>query len=164
MSYIGLKLSQKESEKLGKLNVISEKCDEHHITIIHFEDLTNIDISYILDKLTKLCAKLDPITIKVNQITCFPKGEDGFPIILEIYSKELQELRKKIIKILNSEDVVFSNTYKVYRPHITLSYSDKEIKQKEIKEISLSFNELSLISGKFGKPNKFVINFPFKNE
>ncbi len=154
MAFIGIKIPPKISNELKKIDVDGEKIDtsDLHITLIVFEDNIPIkDVSKSLEAMYDACKAIKPFEIILNKISCFPKREDNpCPIIIPIQSEELQQVNKNLKKSLDKAKVDYLQTFKNYKPHVTLSYADKEIKDLDMDPLKFEVNEICLWSGDDG--------------
>jgi len=154
MAFIGIKIPEKISKKLKNINIDGDKTDtsDFHITLIAFEDNIPIkNVSKSLEAMYNSCEDINPFEITLDKVSCFPKREDNpCPLITPIVSKELQQINKNLKKYLDKMDVDYLNTFKMYKPHITLSYAEKEIKDFKIEPIGFEVNEICLWSGDNG--------------
>src|SRR5690606_40471128 len=97
---------------------------------------------------------------EVAKITTFEKGKYGYPIIGEVKSKGLIELRDKIEKSFKNSNIKFDNKYPEYKPHITLGYSSEKPKDIKIDKFKFSIPQISLYGGDEHDERVFI-NFPF---
>lgn len=168
MSFIGIKIPYEVSKKLDKIKVPGQKedIDEYHITLIHFSEEHSIkDIFKITSILTNFLNEFKTFEVKTHQLTCFPKfQENPVPIITKIQGKKLFELQSKLKNELEKMEVDFSKTFKEYKPHITLSYAEKEIESKEIQQLSFEVNEITYFGGSYGELPKVKIDFSLINK
>lgn len=141
-----------------------------HLTLIFFGDL-----DYTL--IPEICEALSQIKLKSIQVACSYLG--GFPDLVKPHTlwigikenKDLNQLEKKISKILQSANLVFDNS-KEFRPHLTFArfknvrniqellekIPDKDFPCFSVKEMVLFESELSK-EGPIYKPVKvFTIN------
>ena len=90
-----------------------------------------------------------------------PKGEKGYPVIAELKSDKLLELREKIRKLLEKNKIKYDNTFKEYKPHITVSWGKKKPgKIKFPEKAKLLITQLALYGGD-NADSRIFVNFPF---
>jgi 2'-5' RNA ligase len=108
-------------------------------------------------------SKFEPFLVKAKKVSHFPKREDNpIPIIAPIESKELDELHKKLANAFDSDKIEFNKTFRDYKPHITLAYSDDEFDDFKIDPpIEFIVNEVVLWGGDEGDDRVFI-TFPLK--
>ena len=141
-----------------------ESVSEYHITILCFEDNWPItELAKALETTYDMVAKIKPFRVKAKKVSHFPPREGKpIPIILPIESDELQDLHKKIAKAFNSDKIEFNKTFKDFKPHITLAYSEDEHDDYKINPaIEFMVNEIVLWGGDLGDDRIFV-TFPLK--
>lgn len=168
MAFIGIKVPQNISKLLSKIKVSGEKGDisEYHTTLLFFgQDYPISEISKSMKYIYDTASATKPFLIKIDTIGCFPKNpeykKNSCPIIAKIESKELHKLQEKLKKTLDKNEIKFSKTFKDYKPHITLSYSKKEIQEFKIDSIEFLVSELVLWGGNSGD-EQLSITFPLK--
>ncbi len=166
MSFIGIPIKFETSKLFKGLDIPGEKTDltDLHITLLIFEDGLSInELGPAIETAYDVIAETNPFSIKLDSISCFPKREDNpCPIIIPIKSKELQELCENLKKAFDKKDINYSKTFKEYKPHITLSYAEKEIKEFKIDPIELVINELVLFGGDSGCYSDVFVTYPLK--
>lgn len=164
MAMIGLKIPDEVSEKLSKISVPGKKLskEEMHITMFYFENKIGIkEIIKIVQAMYDVTKKTDSLPIKITTISTFSKGDDGIPIIIPILSEELLELRKKLAKKLDAEEVSYSKKWPEFKPHLTLSYSSKEMEDKKLeKSISWKASEVVLWAGDWHVDPGVLVSIP----
>lgn len=167
MAFLGISVDQKTADLLKEIDIPGEKVspNDFHITILCFEDnfpiseiLKSIEAAYNVTKHTK------PFKAKINKVFNFPvRGNNPVPIVAKVESSELQELRDKLAKEFDKNNIEFDKTHKTYVPHVTLSYSKKEIDDLKIENIKLDIKELVLWGGDYGE-DRLVIKFPLNDK
>lgn len=166
MSFLGIKIPEDTSKLLHKIKVPGEKTslEDYHISLLIFKD--NFPMKHILkatETSNKIISKINPISITLKTVNHFPKREDApCPIICLIESDDLQKLHKKLVKAFDQNKIPFEKTFKDYKPHITLSYANKEIDDFDIKPLKFESKEVTLWSGDMGlNLNKLYVTIPF---
>ncbi len=165
MALIGISIAHPTSRLLSSIDVPgeSEDSNNHHITILHFEgELPIKTVSKIMKNVFDVTSKFPPFLITINKVSCFPKRENNpCAIIAKIECKELHNLHNQLKKSLDHDNIEYSKTFKEYKPHITLSYADKEIKELSIDPIEFAVQEIKLWAGSNGD-DRLSITFPLK--
>jgi 2'-5' RNA ligase len=165
MAFLGIKIPHETARLLSGLEVPGQKegSSEFHITLLCFEENWAIsEISKALEATYEVVHDIKPFLISTSEITCFPKRENNpCPIIAKVESKDLHDLNDKLKKEFDKRKIEYSKLYKDYKPHITLSYSDKEIEKFEIDPVEFSVQELVLWGGDHGD-DRIFITFPLK--
>ena len=165
MSLLGISFARETSKMFSLLDVPGEKVDTSslHITILHMDsEKCNIETSCdIMKSGYELTKDLDPFSITVDQISCFPANPKTgkYPIYLLVKSDSLNKLQKKCKKLFDKSKIDYSDNFETYSPHITLSYSDEPIKTIKIKPLEITIDHLTYWSGWNGEDD-LSINFP----
>lgn len=151
MGMLAAKINPKVAKQLSALEVPGqlEKPSNYHITMFYFEDDPSInDVADLIIPLFEKLEAQNTIRVILNKVSQFPAGEDGYPIIVPVVSPELKKLRQEIARIFDENEIDFSKLHPDYKPHITLSYSDKPIKDKWFEEIEFEVDEICYYGGK----------------
>lgn len=161
---IGLKIPDEISEKLFKISVPGKKFskEEMHITMFYFKNKLSIkDILKIVQIMYNVINKFNSVSIKGTTISTFEKGDDGVPIIIPIVSEELLDIRKKMAKELDDENLSYSKKWPEFKPHLTLSFSTKEMEDKKLdKNISWKASEVVLWAGDWQTDPGILVSIP----
>lgn len=164
MAMIGLKVPEEITEKLSRISVPGKKSppEEMHITMFYFENKLNIKgIIKIVQVMYDVIKKCESLAIKGTTVSSFKKGDDGVPIIIPIISEELLELRKKLAKKLDNEEINYSKKWPEFKPHLTLAYSPKEMEDKKLdKNISWKADEVILWAGDWHSDPGILVSMP----
>lgn len=165
MAFLGIRIPQETGRLLSCLEVPGNKegSSEYHITLLCFEDNWPIsEVSKSIEATHDIISKTKPFMVSVNEITCFPKRADNpVPIIAKVESKELHDLRGKLVKSFDKNKIEFSKLHKDFKPHITLSYAEEEIDDYDISPVKFMVQELVLWCGDHGDDRLFV-TFPLQ--
>jgi 2'-5' RNA ligase len=166
VAFLGIRVPAEVGRLITGLEVPGdrESPSEYHITLLCFEDNWPIsEISQALEATYDVVSKIEPFSVKATQVSHFPKREGHpVPIIAPIKSEGLQDLHKKLAKSFNSDKIDFKKTFKDYKPHITLAYSEDEHDDFEIDPpIEFVVNEVVLWGGDTGD-DRIFITFPLK--
>lgn len=165
MAFLGIKVPHPTARLLSGIDVPGKKegASELHVTILCFDENWPIsEISKALESTYEVVSKIKPFLVTVDSVGCFPKRKDNpCPIIAKVKSKELHDLNEKLKKKFDKDGVEYSKTFKDYKPHITLSYDDKEIDEFKIDNMEFSISEIVLWGGDHGD-DRIFITFPLK--
>jgi 2'-5' RNA ligase len=150
MAFIGIQIDPENSKELAKIKVPGKKEDPRgfHVTMFYLGKKKTV--KEVMDATLVMAGVLksaEPFKIKTKEVTCFPEGPDGVPVICKVESEDLIKLREKIKKAFIKSKIDFSNNYPDYKPHITLSYHTKEIDDFDIKPITCKVNEITVWAG-----------------
>lgn len=164
MSFLGLKVPHETARLLGGVEVPGkrEAVSSLHVTMFYFGDKLNVErLTEIIRVTFGAVADTKPFTVRTSQLTSFPAGPDGTPIICRIESDALHDLRDKIKTAYETEGVEYSNNHPDYKPHVTLAYSEEEgFEEKRIPTVEWGAHELVLWGGDSGD-DVLVVHFPF---
>lgn len=164
--FLGIRIPHECGRLLTGIDVPGKKTavSEMHITLLHFEENWPIsEIAKALEAAYDIVSKIKPFTVEAKKITCFPSHNGGdSAIVIRVESKELHDMREQLAHEFDQCGIDFSKTFKTYKPHITLSYSEKEIDDFEIDTpIEFSVQEVVLWGGDHGD-DRIFITFPLK--
>jgi 2'-5' RNA ligase len=165
MAFLGIRVDHPTGRLLSGIDVpgTKEAPSEYHITLLCFEDNWPIsEIAKAMETTFDVINDEKPFLVKTKRVKCFPKREDNpAPIIAPVESKELHELHDKLAKAFDKAKIEYSKTFKVFKPHVTLAYHEKEIDEFDIDPVEWSVQELVLWGGDEGDQRLFV-TFPLK--
>lgn len=150
MALIGIKVPEDIAEKLSKIKVPGKKenPEKMHITMFYFEKLPSIEeAAKTCICLFKTLKKVEPFKVSIKNIFCFPENSYGAPVVCKVESEDLLDLRNKIKRSLDKDNIAYSDKYPEYKPHVTLSYANKPIDDFKIDKISWKVEELVLWAG-----------------
>jgi 2'-5' RNA ligase len=168
MAFLGIKIPLNISKLLKTIDIPGEKIDtsDMHITILCFEDDLPIEfLSKAVEATYEAIKNVNSFKIKLNKVSCFPPHDEQCAIIAPVISNELQDICQKLRKSFDKYDLDYKKNFKEYKPHITLAYNDKEIKNVKIPIIECDISEIMLFSGDRGlDTNNIVIFFPLQNK
>ncbi len=166
MAFIGVKVPAEAAEELSKIQVPgdSTSTEDMHVTLIYLGK--NVPIPEVLQAIlacymtTKRCA---PFTCQVQSISSFPKSSDsGIPIIAQVICPELHKLHDLLVNSMNLLEIEFSDKHPKYIPHVTLAYSDQEMRNAmKIKPISWLVKELVIWGGDHGV-ERIAVSLPLE--
>jgi len=166
MAFCGLKVPHETARLLAGLEVPGnrEPVSSYHVTMFYFGDEVGIDTLADIVKITYgVTSETKPFTVRTSQLTAFPTGDDGRPIICRIESDALHDLRDKIKAAYEGVGVEFSNKFPDYKPHVTVAYDKEpegEFNEQRIPTVEWGAHELVLWGGDSGD-DKLVVQFPF---
>ena len=166
MAFLGIKVPHETARLLGEVEVPghTEAASHFHITMIYLGKDVPIEVlQKALLATYEVTSKTKPFTVRTSTLTCFPKGDDGVPIICRVDSDALHELRERIRLSYDAHDVPYDKKFPEYKPHVTLAYGDEEIPEKRIPTVEWGAHELVLWGGDSGD-RRLVMTFPFSIE
>lgn len=165
MAFLGIKVPHETARLLGGLEVPGkrEAVSALHVTMFYFGEGVPIEaLADIMKATFGVTSQTKPFTVRTSQITTFPRGDDGTPIICRVESDALHDLREQIRKVFEAEGIEFSNKYPDYKPHVTLAYDEGEepFEETRIPTVEWGAHEIVLWGGDSGD-DKLVVSFPF---
>ena len=163
MAFIGIKVPHEVSRLLSQIQVPGEPVprDEKHITAVYFGSNVPIDrISKAIVVAYEVAARTKPIQLLIEEVICFPKGEDGVPIIGSVVSPELMSFQEDLCRSLDKAKVEYSKKYPEYKPHVCLSYAEEPIEPMSVGPFEWAAYEMVLWGGDSGD-DKIFITLPF---
>jgi 2'-5' RNA ligase len=115
----------------------------------------------MLPTIYDVTSKTKPFAVTTTQVTTFPAGDDGVPVIARIESPPLQDFRQALVDAFDEADLEFDKKFPDYKPHATLAYApDPETKVNfEIPELTWGVSELVLWGSNRGE-GRLVVRFP----
>lgn len=164
MAFLGIRIPHETGRLLAGIETPGKNTapSDMHITILHFEENWPIaEIAHALEATYDVVSKVKPFIAEIDEVICFPKREEKCAIVARVKSAELHELRDKLAEEFDKCKLEYSKTFKDYKPHITLSYTDDEIDDFKIDPVEFSIQELVLWGGDHGD-DRIFITFPLK--
>ena len=165
MAFLGLKIPHETARLLAEIECDGkrEAPSSYHITLLFLgSDVPIETLAKAVVATHKVVAETRPFTVFTNRVCCFPKNEDGVPIICRVDSDDLYDLQAKLAKAYDDVGIEYSKKYE-YKPHVTLAYSDKEIEERRIPKLEWGAHEVVLWGGDSGD-NRLVVTFPLSLE
>ena len=166
MVFLGVKIPADVAKELHYINlpesVIKEDSGKLHVTMFFFEgDLEFSELAKLIKTTLDVCQTTSSFSIKLDEISTFPEGDDGIPVICHVKDKEkLIKFQKGLGEKFDEEGVEFSKKYD-YNPHCTLGYSKEKIEDSSLpSDIIFTVNEIILWVGWDG--SEMEIKFPLR--
>ncbi len=163
MAFIGLKVPNEVGRLLSRIEVPGESEDRSnlHITAVYFGSNVPIDrISKAIVVAYEVASRTKPIQLLIEEVTCFPKGDDGVPIIGSVVSPELMKFQEDLCKSLDKAKVEYSKKFPEYKPHVCLAYAEEPIEPMAVGPFEWAAYEMVLWGGDSGD-DKIFITLPF---
>ena len=163
MAFLGIHIPHETSRLISGIEVPGDKEDSAslHVTLLYLgENIPIKDISKALVATYEVTSQTSPFLLKANSLCCFPLNPDGkAAIIAPVASQKLSDLNEDLKKAYDKSNIEYSKKFKEYKPHVTLSYHDEEIKKQKIDPIEWAVQEIVLWGGDNGD-EKVFITFP----
>lgn len=166
MAFCGLKIPHETARLLAGLDVPGKKepSNHFHVTCFFFGDDVPIDtLAKITEVTYGVTSETKPFTVRTSQLTSFPAGDDGRPIICRIESDALHDLRDKIKAAYDAAGIEYSNKFPDWKPHVTLAYNTEpegDFDEQRIPTVEWGAHELVLWGGDSGD-DRLIVTFPF---
>lgn len=161
MAFLGIAVPNETARLLSGIPVPGRKesRDRLHITMLFLGSTLPIGtVQKATGVLHGVMTSAKPFTVKTEKVTCFPKGEDGVPIICKIESPELMALRAEVAAAFDAAGIEFSKKF-AYSPHVTLAYADDPIKDTTLPTVEWGVHEVVLWGGDDGD-SSISVTFP----
>jgi len=165
MSFIGIRVPHETARLLHEIDVPGEKEDsaQLHITLLYLGKNVPIkDFAKAMVATYEVTEKTCPFWVKSTSVACFPVDYGNpYPIIAPVQSPQLFQLHKYLKRSFDKSGIEYNKQFKLYRPHITLSFNDVAIKKTKIEPIEWPIQELVLWGGEDGD-NRVFTTFPLE--
>ena len=165
MVFLGIKIPDHIAESLRGIKVPGKKENAAHYHITMFFLGSNVPtpkLTHMVEVAHDVLATAKPFSLKLDHVTNFPAGEDGYPIICPVSSNGLKRLRQKLKEAFDEKGVEYANNFPNYTPHVTLSYADEGLEKKPFEPIKWKADEVVLWGGDSGE-DRLVVKFPFSS-
>jgi 2'-5' RNA ligase len=163
MSFLGLRVPHEVARLLGQIEVPGnpESRADLHITLLYFGSNVPIDtISQAIVVAYEVANRTKPIQLTIEKVLCFPRGDDGVPIIGEVGSAELHALQKDLRTSMDAAKINYSKKFPEYHPHVCLSYAEESIDPFAVGPFEWAAYEMVLWGGDSGD-DRISITLPF---
>jgi 2'-5' RNA ligase len=163
MAFIGLEVPNEVGRLLSRIEVPGESEDRSnlHITAVYFGSNVPIDeISKAIVVAYEVACRTKPIPLLVEEVGCFPKGDDGVPIIGIVKSPELLQFQEDLCTSFDKANIKYSKKHPIYKPHVCLAYAEELTQPFPVGPFEWSAYEMVLWGGDSGD-DKIFITFPF---
>lgn len=161
MAMIAVPVSRDVSRLFTQVDVPGERESSDHITLLYLGDKVQVaTIAKLMPLILEVTSKMSPFLVTCKRITTFPKGDKGYPVIAQLQSEPLHELRTKLARILERQGIEYSKQFPEFNPHVTLSYSKKKVKNMRFDKIQWLVNCVSLYGGDEADERVYC-QFPF---
>lgn len=153
---IAVPIPEEISKLFRAMNIPGKQEATDHITMFYFEDNTHpLSLVRAIPLIQEETRDLQPFDISCKKVISFPKGDDGYPIVGKIKSKELKKLRKNIAKRFDEHGISYSKKFPKYKPHTTISYLDEDLEDLNIDKITWTISSIALYDD-----DKKILDFP----
>lgn len=164
MALLSIQVPHEVSRALGSIRVpgTPEARETFHITLLYLGKDIPIDVvSKALVVAYRVAEITRPIPLAIEEVSCFPKGDDGVPIIGLIKSPELHQLWKALCSAFDDAKIDYSKKFPIYKPHVTLAYYTEDLGENlQVGPFDWVSYEMCLWSGNSGD-DAVSINLPF---
>lgn len=136
LSFLSLDLAYDTEALFDRLPLPEGSPPEHnkHVTLFFVpKEEESLKSFYTATEILRRVVKsTPPPTLLCTEVTTFPKGDTGFPIICPVRSLGLLELRAKLAKLFDVNQIPYSKKFPKYNPHVTLGYSEENIPSRPL--------------------------------
>lgn len=166
MAFIGIRVPAETGRLFSDIDVPGDpvKAQSYHVTLLFLGKDLDIDVLADAVKATyKVTSTTKPFSVRTSRVTCFPPTKDDtVPIIARVESDPLHDLRDRLVKSFEENEVKFDNTYPLFKPHVTLAWAEDELEDEERIPTTIEWgaHELVLWGGDDGD-KKMTATFPF---
>lgn len=125
MAFIGLKVPHETARLLEGVDVPGEKhsASDMHVTVLYLgKDVPVVEVAKSMCAAHQVTSRTRPFLCGLNEVSSFPKGDDGVPVICPVRSPGLVSLNAALRAEFDRLGVGYSKKWPDYRPHVTLSY------------------------------------------
>jgi len=125
MAFIGLKVPDDASRLLAGVEVPGERhsASDMHVTILFLgQDLPITEVAKAMCAAFQVTSRTRPFVCGVKDVSSFPRGADGLPVICPVVSPGLMVLNAALRAEFDRLGLGYSKKYPEYKPHVTLSY------------------------------------------
>jgi len=164
MSFLGISLPADVCRQFRDIECPGDKVDmgTYHVTMLYIGDKTPISVvAKALETAAPVMQRTAPFGLEVRKIRNFPENPDdrsGHPIIAQVESPMLHELRGELAQAFDDHDVPYSKKFPDFKPHVTLAYSPEPYEEDLEEPIKWTCNETVLWAGDdYG--DRFIVTF-----
>lgn len=165
MAALMIKVPDETARVLRELPVPGkrEEVGTAHITVMYLgKDIPIEMISSMLPVIYGVTSTTLPFSVETEEITTFPPGDDGVPVIAKIQSPALHGFRAALCAAFDEAGMPYDKKFPEYKPHTTLAYDEDEDThgfELDIPPISWGAHELVLWGSNRGE-GRLVVKFP----
>jgi len=165
MSFLGIRIPHETARLLHEIDVPGEKEDsaQLHITLLYLgKNIPIKELAKAMIATFEVTNATCPFWVKSTNVSSFPV-DAGYPhpIIAPIQSPKLFELHKFLKRSFDKAGIEYNKKFKLYRPHVTLSFNDAAIKKTRIEPVEWAIQEVVLWGGEDGD-NRVFTTFPLE--
>lgn len=165
MAMLSIKVPKHISETLYELVRIGDKSypEEMHITLFCFDGELSINKVLLITNICyEVCQNVKQFMAGSCVVTSFPKNGNS-PVIARVISPGLHELRRTLEEKFNKHGVEYSKKFPDFKPHVTLTYTDKLFENIKFDTVKWNVNGL-LINAGYGVEDVMTVNIPFNGD
>ena len=94
-----------------------------HVTILYLGKAIPVtDVAKAMCAAFQVTSRTSPFACGLTEVSSFPGGDDGVPLICPVQSPSLHELQSALKAEFDRLGVGYSNKWPEYKPHVTMSY------------------------------------------
>lgn len=162
--WIGITVPHEAAQLLANIDVpgTKEPPNKLHTTMIYMGESSLDEFCQAIEAVYGVAGSTQPFSLRTNLVTCFDKGDDGYPIICQVESLALHAFRAKVADALDAKNVRFSKKFPEYKPHVSLAFSDEPINNLELPTLEWGAYSVTMWLGHNGQ--KLAVEIPFTFE
>lgn len=165
MAFIGFGLPPETIRILTEIDIPGERVDSRHLhtTLVCLESKVSVeDLAEVMKVTYEYVSKKRPFVMKTTRVDYFPATESSdnvYPIICPVESEELHDFCAGYKEALDKQGIEFKKNFPIYKPHVTLAYSEKKIKPFKIPPVVWGAHEVIIWGGDTGD-QRLVVHLP----
>jgi len=125
VALVGLRVPYEAARLLQGIDVPGDKLatSNMHVTILYLgHGISVIEVAKAMCAAHQVTSRTSPFLCGIKDISSFPVGKDGIPVICPIHSPGLHVLNAALRAEFDRLGVEYSKKWPEYEPHVTLSY------------------------------------------
>lgn len=150
MAILGIKVPDEIAKYLDRIEAPGEKVprSDKHITLLYLgDDVSLEEIGHIVATTGRLTEEFPPFDVEISEVSTFPEGDQGFPVICPVVSDELQRLHDELAVSCDEDGIEYSKKFPTYKPHVSLSFSPTPFEGHEFRALTWTCADIVLWAG-----------------
>lgn len=125
MAFIGLKVPHEAARLLRGVDVPGDRLStsDMHVTVLYLgHGVPVVEVAKAMCAAHQVTSRTAPFLCGIRDVSSFPGGEDGIPVICPVHSPGLHVLNAALRAEFDRLCIRYSKKWPEYKPHVTLSY------------------------------------------